>query len=247
VVWSNTDRVAHRVVVERTTCSFTIEPGATGSCTFQNTGRYAYQEPNMRGNAWRGTVTVRAALATVTIEAQPRVVVYGRTITVSGRVSTGAAGERVRIEAMVCGTTAFAAVETVTTTTGGTWTLAVKPLKNTTYRAVWRSATSSGIAVTVRPRVALRKLAGGRYLTHVVAAESFAGRVAVFQRYAPAQRRWVRVRFVTLRQVGGTQPTVVSGATFRARVPAGQRIRVVIGPVQTGPCYGGGASNVVRV
>ena len=247
VVWSNTDSVTHRVVVRNTTCNLTIAPGATGSCTFRNTGRFAYEEPNMRGNAWRGTVTVQAAALSVTITATPLTITYGGTTTLSGRVSTGQTGERVTIQAQICGATAFTNVATVTTTENGAWSLAVKPLKNTTYHVRWRTTTSANVVVKVRPRLTLRKLTGGRFIARVAAAQSFAGKVVVFQRWNAARGTWVRVKFVVLRTITTGSPTIVSGRTFAARLARGTRVRLVMGQTQVGACYVSGRSNVVRV
>ena len=244
VVWSNVDRVSHRVVVERTTCNLTIAPGSTGQCTFANTGRYPYADPNMRGNAWRGTVTVQAAPISVTIAARPLTTTYAASTTLSGRVSTGQAGQNVTIQAQVCGSTSFANVATVTTTTDGAWSVVVKPLKNTTYQARWRTATSANVAVRVRPRLTLRKLTGGRFMARVSAAQSFSGKVAVFQRFNG--RTWVRVRFVVMRTITTGSPTIVSGATFRSKLRARTRIRLVMGQTQVGTCYVPTTSNTAR-
>jgi plastocyanin len=247
VTWTNTDRVSHRVVVDRTTCNLTIAAGASGSCTFGNTGRYDYRDPNMRGNNWRGVITVQAAPGgTVTITARPGIIRYGGASTLSGALSNQRVGESVRIEAQVCGGSSFATVATVTTTTGGAWTLAVRPLKNTVYRARWRNATSANATVRVRPRITLRKLTRGRFAVRVRAAESFAGKVAVFQRYRAATRRWSRVKYVTLRAMGGTAPTMISGANFRSAVRVGTRVRVAMTQTQVGGCYAPGVSNIVR-
>jgi plastocyanin len=247
VTWTNTDRVAHRVVVDRTTCNLTIAAGASGSCTFGNTGRFDYREPNMRGNNWRGVITVQAAPAgTITIGARPTIIRYGGASTLSGVLSNQRVGESVRVEAQVCGGSSFATVATVTTTTGGAWTLAVRPLKNTVYRARWRNTTSANATVRVRPRITLRKLTRGRFSVRVRAAESFAGKVAVFQRYNSTTRRWPRVKYLTLRAMGGTAPTMISGANFRSAVRVGTRVRVVMTQTQVGACYAPGISNVVR-
>jgi plastocyanin len=76
VTWRNADTRTHQVVVTRR-CNLTIQPGATGSCTFPNTGRFAYREPAFRGTAWRGTITVRRLTGSLSIAASPATVTYG--------------------------------------------------------------------------------------------------------------------------------------------------------------------------
>ena len=98
---------AHQVVVERT-CNITIQPGASGSCTFRNAGRFSYREPAFRGTAWRGTITVRALPRSLTIAARPQTVTYGGTTTLGGAVSSAQANERVSVTAGACGSTSFA-------------------------------------------------------------------------------------------------------------------------------------------
>jgi plastocyanin len=242
VTWSNTDTRAHQVVVDRV-CSITIQPAATGTCTFRAAGRFDYREPSQNRNAWRGTITVRAAAVGLTIAASPRLVTYLGATTLSGAVSTAQPNERVAVRAQACGSTSFASLATVTTTTGGAWTISARPEKTTVYEAQWRGVTARTTA-TVRPRVSVRKLTRGRFAVRVSAAQAFGGKIAVLQRRTSTS--WVRVRYVTLRVMGGTAPTVISGANVRANIRVGTRVRAVIGSAQVGPCYVAGTSNVVR-
>lgn len=243
VTWSNSDTRAHQVVVDRV-CSITVQPAATGTCTFRATGRFDYREPSQTRNVWRGTITVRAATAGLTIAASPRLVTYLGATTLSGAVSTAQPNERVSVRAQPCGSTSFASLATVTTTTGGAWTLSARPQRTTVYEAQSRGVTAR-TTVTVRPRVSLRKLTRGRFAVRVSAAQAFGGKIAVLQRRT-STGSWVRVRYVTLRVLGGTAPTVISGANVRANLRVGTRVRAVIGPAQVAPCYVVGTSNVVR-
>lgn len=243
VTWSNTDTRAHQIVVDRV-CSITVQPANTGTCTFRTTGRFDYREPTQNRNPWRGTITVRAAALGVTISASPRLVTYLGATTLSGAVSTAQANERVSVRAQACGSASFASLATVTTTAGGAWTLVARPQKTTVYEAQLRGVTAR-TTVTVRPRVTIRKLTGGRFAVRVSAAQAFGGKIAVLQRRS-STGSWVRVRYVTLRLMGGTAPTVISGANVRVKLRAGTRVRAVIGAAQVAPCYAAGTSNVVR-
>ena len=123
-------------------------------------------------------------------------------------------------------------------------------MKSTTYEVRNKNTTSTQVAVKVRPRVTLRKLATRRFRVNVLAAESFAGKYVVFQRYSVSRARWVTVRRVVLK-AGATvtlpiNPTTTSTATFRARVKARLRVRALLTAAQAGTCYAASASNVVR-
>ena len=196
-----------------------------------------------------------AALATaarrpapgVTLSATSPLVVLGRTTTLSGTGSTRQVNERVTLLAQPCGSSSFQPLSTTLTGTAGTWAVATPPLLNTSYQARFRGATSATVTVGVRPRVTLSKLRARRYRVRVRAAQSFAGKVAVFQRYRASVRRWVRVRAVRLGDAGtGIGPTVISGADFASRLPARVRVRVVLPQRQVGACYLPGRSNVIR-
>ena len=245
VTWRNADTRAHQVVVAGR-CNLTVQPGATGSCTFPNTGRFAYREPAFRRTAWRGTITVRAVAGSLSIAARPSTVTYSAATTLGGAVSSAQANERVNVTAGACGSTSRSNVATVDTAAGGAWTLAARPLRNTVYQARWRNVSSAEQTVKVRPRVTLRKLTRSRFLVRVSAAQTFGGKVVSLQRWVPSAQRWARVRFAVLRTISTGSPTIVSGSTVRARVKARTRVRAVLGQGQAGACYVASASNIVR-
>ncbi len=180
----------------------------------------------------------------VTIAASPQIVVYGGQATLSGMVVPAQANERVSVLSQPCGQSALRLLASPTTAASGAWSTLVTPTVNTAYQARVKRTNSATIAVQVRPRVRLAKVAPRRYRARVFAAESFAGKTAVFQRYAPTLGRWVRVRGVVLAAVGaGTAPTVISGAVFRSGLRSGVRVRLLLPKTQTGACYLGGISN----
>ena len=183
----------------------------------------------------------------VTIAAGPQVVVYGANAVLSGNIVPPQGGERVDVLSQRCGASAMTRLTSATTTPTGTWSTTVTPTANTAYQARVRKASSSTVNIQVRPRIRLVKVAPRRFRARVFAAESFAGKVAIFQRYAPALARWVRVRTVVLAAAGsGVAPTVISGATFRSGIRRGTRVRLVLTQPQVGTCYLPGRSNAVR-
>ena len=247
VVWTNLDTQDHQVVRERSPERFTspvLKPGDTFAHTFSQVGRFRYEDALARPRL-RGTVDVEAAGPSLTLAASPRAATYGRATTLSGKLSTGAAGEKVSLFARACGGT-FVRVAETETTTGGAFTFTHKPMKNTAYQAHWKSSSSTALTVSVRPRMSLAKIAPRKFRVRVFASSSFAGKVAALQRLDRVRGVWVRVRSVTLRATGtGVAPTVVSAATFRSRVAARTKVRIVLTKTQVGACYVASRSNVV--
>lgn len=253
VVFTNNDSVAHTVRFNPSTgirCTrslpLVLQPTQSASCTFRNAGTFKFTDPANRGKGFRGTVVVaRAAAPSLTVT--PKSVVYGRKVTLSGTLANQRAGESVQVLGQACGQAAASQLGTVTTTTGGAFSYAAQPLKNTIYTVKYKNATSTATTVRVSPRLRLRKLAPRRYSLRVFAGDSFAGKYASFQRYRPALARWVTVKRVLLRaNATGTAPTVVTSARFRSRIRAGLRVRAVLGKAQVGTCYLAGRSNTIR-
>ena len=256
VQFTNTDTVAHEVVFKKTggvTCApipLVLQPAQSGTCTFRNTGSYSYSDPNMKGNSFRGTVTVTGGPApppdTITLAVKPLVVGYGGKVALSGVLSNQKVGENVDILAQVCGQTAATKVTTVQTATGGTFVGVVTPRQNTVFTVKVKNTSSNAVSEKVRPRLRLAKVASHRYSLRVFAAQSFAGKYATLQRYIGTRHRWVNVKRVLLRaNRTGVAPTVISSVTFRSSIRARLKIRVVLPKLQVGTCYVAGRSNVI--
>jgi plastocyanin len=255
IQFTNSDAVAHQIVFKTTTgvacvpSPLVLQPTQSGTCTFQTAGKFAYSDPNVKGNTFRGTVTVSGAppVDTLTLAVKPQLLVYGGKATLAGALSNQRVGENVEVLAKPCGETAATKVSTAQTTTGGAFTAVVQPLKNTVYTVKVKNTTSSAVAVKVRPRLRLRKLAPHRYSLRVFAAASFAGKYATFQRYNGVLGRWIKVKRVLLRaNATGITPTVISAVSFRSAIKPRLKVRVVLPQLQVGSCYRPGRSNVIR-
>jgi plastocyanin len=255
IQFTNSDAVAHQIVFKTTTgvacvpSPLVLQPTQSGTCTFQTAGKFAYSDPNVKGNTFRGTVTVSGAppVDTLTLAVKPQLLVYGGKVTLAGALSNQRVGENVEVLAKPCGETAATKVSTAQTTTGGAFTAVVQPLKNTVYTVKVKNTTSSAVAVKVRPRLRLRKLAPHHYSLRVFAAASFAGKYATFQRYNGVLGRWIKVKRVLLRaNATGITPTVISAVSFRSAIKPRLKVRVVLPQLQVGSCYRPGRSNVIR-
>jgi plastocyanin len=253
VAFDNKDTVSHTVQFKQTTgfqCSaalpLAIPAGQSASCTFSSTGKYNFSDPAHKGGKFRGTVTVAASLTSGPLSLTPKVVVYGGKSNIAGTLASAQSGQAVQIQGIECGTTTSKLLATVTSTTGGKFTYAAAPLKKTAYTAKLKSSTSSAATVGVQPKLQLKRVSKHHYSVQVLAAQSFAGKLATFQRYVTKTKRWVKVKRVLLKaNTTGKAPTVITSAKFRSRVKA-KHVRVSLGPKQVGSCYASGRSNSIR-
>jgi plastocyanin len=250
VQFVNSDTTVHQVTFKSTkgvTCTpnpLVLQPTQTGTCVFQTAGSYTYSDPNVKGNTFKGTVTVTAAAESISLAAAPRLIAFGANVALSGTLSNHKTGENLDVLMLQCGSSAASKVLTVQTTTNGAFSAAVQPLMNTTYTVKVRNTTSNSTAVSVRPKVRIGKIAPHRYNVRVTAATSLAGKYASFQRYNGT--RWISVKTILLAASStGIAPAVNSSATFRSTVKARLRVRVVVGQAQVGSCYLPGISNTI--
>jgi plastocyanin len=256
VVFANQDTAAHQVVLKPTTgytCtgSLTLQPAQSATCTFRAATKYTVSDPNKNGSAFKGSITVNAAPgSTLSLTATPKVALYGRSATLTGQLASGQANQKVDIFTQECGASALTKLTTVTTAAGGAYTLGVQPRRNTTYQARFRSSSSSQALEKVRPRITLRKLAPRKFRVTVLAADSYAGKFVMFQRYSVVKRRWITIRSVVLRAgltvITPINPTRISTATFRAKVRVRLRVRAYLTQAQVGGCYAASASTTIR-
>jgi hypothetical protein len=182
-----------------------------------------------------------AAPPAVTISLSRPTVVYGSTVTLSGKISDSKAGQSVQVMAESDPATSFSPLGSpITTTAGGHWSDVVKPTIATSYEATWKNATSSTVSVKVRPLVtlALVDLSTGSFSTKVTATRSFAGKFVLVQRLSSTG-------VATLKKLTLDSN---SSATFHARLHHGSnRLRVVMPTSQTTPGYITGMSKVLTL
>jgi plastocyanin len=253
VQFTNSDAVAHEVVFKTTagvTCApspLVLQPTQSGTCTFTSAGTFTYKDPNVKGNTFQGTVTVNAPSETLTLSSAPQIVIFSAQVRLSGVLSTQTVGENVDVLATECGQTAAVKTPTVQTTTGGAFTTALRPARNTQYTVRSKSTTSKSISVKVRPRLRLGKVAAHRYTVRVFAAQTFAGKYASLQRFNGSLSRWVFVKRVVLRtNPTNILPAVITSRAFGSTLRSGVKIRLTMPQSQVGGCYLPGTSNVVR-
>jgi plastocyanin len=254
VTFTNKDTANHQVVCQ--TCPFTspvLKPSETFSYTFTKAGKFTYVDPLNKNK--KGTATVAAAPASVSLAATPSVVTYGVKTTLSGTVSSPTTDDKVDILAQPAGENAYKVIATVTTTAGGAYTYAVAPAKNTNYESRTKLAgvpliTSNAVTVKVRPRVTLTRTSLHHFRVSVTAADSFVGKYIVFRRYVAATGKWNTVKSVQLKAMTQTAVplagTFVSSSTFTVKLKKGYRVRAILAPSQVGTSYLAASSLVIR-
>ena len=243
VTWTNKDSAPHSVVADggAFTSSPVLQPNQTYSFRFVRSGTFGYRDGSSNE---RGRVTVRQG---VTLAAAAPAVRFGASMTLSGVVSSGQAGETVSVMAQACGSATATQIGTATSGANGAWSLAVKPTLNTVYEARWRNTQSAKVEVKLAPRVGLVKLRAGRFSARVTAASSLAGKYVVLQRYATTRRRWVTVKRVVLRTAGApVAGAVTTRGGFTSRLRRGTRLRLVLPQSQAGTCQTAAQSGLVR-
>jgi plastocyanin len=244
VTWTNKDSASHQVLADQLAfpTSPVLAPNQMYSYTFAKSGSFGYRDA--LNTSRRGTVVVRAG---ITITAAPALAAYGASPTLSGSISSGAAGDTVNVNAMECGKTSFTRVASVKSTANGAWSSPVKPTLNTVYQATWRTAKSAQLTERVAPGLSLRRVRVRRFTASLTAAQAFTGKYVVLQRYAKARRTWKTVKRVTLRAAtAGVAPTVVSSTTIRLSVARGTRLRLLLTQDQAGACYAATRSPAIR-
>jgi hypothetical protein len=179
-----------------------------------------------------------AAAPTLTLTSSATVVAYGKPLTLSGQLSGGKPSQTVGIDGTVCGTSRSAKVASAKTTATGAYSAAVTPTAGTTYQATYKNVKSAAVAIAVRPVLALSK-SGTTWTAKVTAGQALTGKAVLFQRYVRLRKRWKQVKRVLLTATtpGPAKPTVVSSATFKAKLARGTRVRLAISTAQAAPCY----------
>jgi hypothetical protein len=184
----------------------------------------------------------------VSLSISQSIVVYGRAVALFGSVANGLPNEPVTIiehQLPSFSGVDVRALATVQTNTEGSFSLLVRPVTHTVYKAGDGQTTSNAVSVNVRPRVSLTRSGSHRFVLRALAARSFVGRYGVVQRWSLRTHRWLSVKRVFFtRAFPSISPTITSRAVFRARLGAA-RIRVLVPRSQASPGYLAGFSNAL--
>jgi plastocyanin len=237
VVWQNKDNDTHQVLADRGQfVSAILRTNQTYSFTFKAAGTYPYHDelhPRLKG-----TITVKGAPPTLTFAISTSMVTYGQQATLTGQVSSRAAGETVTIYYQPYPQPNLIQRATVLTGADGTFSFLVQPRILTTYQASWKGAFSLPASVEVRPKVTIGRNAG--WIIHVYGGRSFAGRGVQLQRLNPSTGQWVTLRLARLNLSSWIK------VTPDVKLPKGtSKIRAAISVNQAGAGFLGSMSPTV--
>jgi hypothetical protein len=178
----------------------------------------------------------------VTISTSKPIVVYGHSVTLSGKITPPATNQTVSILAEPFGISTMSALSSTQTTNGGQWSSDVKPTIETIYQARWNDVTSSTVTVKVRPALTLTLVSKtgriGTFSVTALGARAFSGKFVNVQRVTTLGT--ATLKKVTL--------NAESKATFKVRLSKRAiRLRTVLPTSQAAPGYIAGFSNILRV
>jgi plastocyanin len=236
VTWRNADTVNHQVVAnDGTFASPVLKAGETYTFTFTKSGKTAYHDAFATSK--KGTITVNAPAANVTLDASTKTILYGDNTTVSGTVTNQLTNEPVTLTSQPYGK-GTQSIATTTTQTNGQFSFGVSPTIQTAYQAHWRTTNSPNVTVNVAPRIGFGR-SGTRYTAKVTSDLNYAGHYVWVQRKAP---------FGSFRNVKRIYLGASSRAVFTLKLVKGRSIlRLVLPDTQAGVGYVASASRMISV
>jgi plastocyanin len=236
VTWKNADTVNHQVVAnDGSFASPVLKPGDNFTQAFDKATKVSYHDALFTSR--RGTVTVNAPAANVTLSANAPAVVYGNSTTVSGQVTNQLTNEPVTLTSQPLGKGSQALAST-TTQSNGAFTFNVSPTIRTDYQAHWRTQNSPSVTVNVAPRVGFGR-SGRLYIAKVTSDLNYSGKFVLVQRKGRFGG-WTSIKRVYL----GSS----SRAVFSMKLVKGlSTLRVVLPATQAGDGYVQGMSRMIFV
>ena len=236
VIWHNADSVNHQVVAnDGSFASPVLKPGETYSQVFPKAGKISYHDSLFTNR--KGTVTVNAPAANVTLQTGASTIVYGDSTTISGAVTNQLTNEPVTLSSQPFGK-AMQSIATSTTIANGTFSFPVAPTIQTSYQAHWRTTASPSVSVNVAPRVGFGQ-SGRLFVAKVTSDVGYSGHFVWVQRKAP---------FGSFRNVKRIYLGAASRAVFRINIPKGRSVlRLVLPADQAGPATSRGSRRLIAV
>ena len=186
----------------------------------------------------------RKHAAGLTLHLDTRLLAFGstRSVTFTGTIPSGKAGETVSLLSQACSFTGYVEIAKLTTGSGGTFSYRTQPALGGAFAVRWNDVTSPAVRVSVQPLITLKRTAAGHYRVDVTTTNPvfLAGTKALLQRLNG--KRWVTVAASALRKNSPEdQIQVVSTATFAKKLGAA-KVRAL---VPSTACYASGASAAI--
>lgn len=236
VTWKNADAVNHQVVAnDGSFASPVLKPGDSFTQAFSKAEKVGYHDSLFTSR--KGTVTVNAPAANVTLQAGTSTIVYGNSTMISGAVTNQLTNEPVTLSSQPYGK-GTQSIATTSTGANGAFSFPVSPTIQTSYQAHWRTTASPSVSVNVAPRVGFGQ-SGRLYVAKVTSDIGYAGHYVWVQRKAP---------FGSFRNVKRVFLGSASRAVFRVNIPRGRSIlRLVLPASEAGAGYVQGVSRLIAV
>jgi plastocyanin len=236
VTWHNADTVSHQVVAnDGSFASPVLTAGQTYSFTFTKAAKTTYHDAFKTTH--KGTVTVNAPAASVSLTTSTTTITYGENTKVSGAVTNQLTSEPVTLTAQPYGK-GSQSLNTTTTQAGGTFAFGIAPTIQTSYVAHYRTASSPSVTINVRPLVGFGH-SGIRYTAKVTSDLAYAGHYVWLQRKSPTG---------SFRNVKRVYLGTGSRATFTAKLVKGRSIlRLVLPDAQAGVGYVASTSRLISI
>jgi hypothetical protein len=171
---------------------------------------------------------------TMVVRPSAHAVLYGKSVTLSGRVYGRHTSVPVQILAWRYGRSAPQLVKTVRTDRKGRFSARVVPRVQTKYLVRDTVTVERTVTVRVEPALTIRELGDGRIDAHVAAGRSFANRVVELEQLSGGA--W---HIVQKAKLSGS-----SSATFKPRA-AGGKLRLALSVNQAGAGYLGATSHAI--
>ena len=179
VTWHNADTKPHQVVADNGTfASPALAPNASWSYTPTRSGKFSYRDSY--ATTHKGTLTVKAPPASLTLGASLPTVIYGSSTQLNGQVSNQIANQPVTLSAQPYGKSTQS-VQSTTTQSGGTYIFGITPTITTTYTSHYLSSSSQPVTVSVAPRVGFGR-SGSLYVAKVTSDIGYGGKYVIVQK-----------------------------------------------------------------
>ncbi len=232
--WRNDDTRNHQVVSSTGTfASPVLRPGRDYSFRFEVAGTYRYRDALVPASI--GTIRVAGAPPALTLGTSLQQISFGARITLAGQINSKKAGENVQLNYQPYGQPSELVLATVITGAGGVFSFNVTPKILTTYRAIWKTASSLPVATSVAPSISFGRMNG--FVTRVYAGRSMARKQVQLQRFSRFGQ-WVTIKRISL--------DLNSRARFKVPLPIGaSRLRIAMSVNQAGAGYLGAFSQEI--
>lgn len=227
ITWHNADKVDHQVVADDGSfASPILHAGQSWTSAYNVAGTIRFHDALYPRHT--GKLTVKGPPPSVSLGLSQPIVFYGAQITLSGAISTGAAGQSVEIDAQPYGAASAVQLVIVKTGTGGTFSYPTQPSIYTSYIARWNGTASGSVVAQVAPAMHLMPGENGYMRATVMSPVSLWHKHVYLQRLS-TYGQWVNIAALDL----GSQ----NGRIFRpvSYIPIGMsHIRVFLSVNQAG-------------